>query len=141
MNKTNPLEEQLRSWIPRPPSERVKANLFAPEQRRETELIPSVWKWLVPTTICLLAAFVLMGKKAGFLERQNRFLVASIAPISCNSNLAKGFWTNSTFSYEKQDANLEWNIWPHATFEWTNRALSPSSMHSLSFEKTNLLMR
>ncbi len=150
MNELNQLEKHLRSWIPRAPSEKIRRQIFSPATMPPefsprdfhfacASLVRAHLRWFAPTAFSILILLFVVSGPSKFFPRPHSFLVASAQPASTNAE--KSFWATSTFAFQKNDLNLEWNIWSKATFEWTNRAFSPSSRDSLSFVKTNLLMR
>jgi hypothetical protein len=89
MNDWNDLENQLRSWIPRPPSARVKARLFAPTGAHTAalpaeELVgPANWHWLAPAMALFVLCMFVAGKTPaplpGFAGLSSTSLVATVA--------------------------------------------------------------
>ena len=59
----NPLEMQLRSWVPRRPSSRLNKRLFPAPPSPSTPA--GTFSWLAPATACLLVALAVVGQRNG----------------------------------------------------------------------------
>ena len=122
MNEMNPLETQLRSWIPRRPSAKLTRRLFrrpAPVTRPA-----GIVFWLGPVTACLLFACVIVGQHGPANFSSAGRDDAIIAMVLSNQSYA---------------AYLPGSFQPAAnrldTFEWTNRGYSNSTMDSRTSPK------
>ena len=112
MNQTNPLEMQLRSWVPRRPSARLKKRLFPAPPRPSTPA--GAFSWLAPATACLLVALAVVGQRNenwnSSTSSQRSTLVATIlSNQSSAADLSGGF---------RRGRNLL------ASFAWTNGSRS-----------------
>jgi hypothetical protein len=120
------LEDLLHSWIPRRPSRKVERRLFG-----RPPAAGSLPQWLgavAPAAACLVvSAFALAGRDPGLMYGSTRD--AAMVHLSLSNQVYGAFLAGRTHSAV--------NHW--ATFEWTNRGLSRSSVRS--FERpdaTNL---
>ncbi|MDQ6630405.1 MAG: hypothetical protein M3Y82_01445 [Verrucomicrobiota bacterium] len=127
----NLLEQQLQSWTPRSPSDKISARLFAAPISAAGNFYSRGVNWLAPAAA--LAAMMLIL----FVTSPFRPMPAaegknfSFLPVF-SSNGASVFWPRQSFALTKLDLNLEWNICSTATFEWTNRPGPASTIHSLT---------
>jgi hypothetical protein len=144
MNDWTPLETQLRSWTPRRPSAELRTRLFggaaaidaaAPGQGqgqgRESGpgLTGSVLGWLAPATAVVLLAFVTLNPRQADLSGVASSRQAPIVAVTF-SNISFAAYLPGSFVNDQ-------NTVPPATFEWTNRGRSPSSMPSFPQARTN----
>lgn len=147
MNDPKSWENLLEKWEPRRPSERLRARLFG-RFRAANDSSPRLnpVAWLVPAALCGLLLLMM----AGFGDRP----VGMLRPAGTNTLLATIMWNGLGDSNRSSEAatvpsgvlmtarsGVEWNVWRHATFEWTNPRQSSSSMPSFQFLKTNYLRR
>jgi sugar/nucleoside kinase (ribokinase family) len=113
MNELNQLETRLRSWTPRLPSAAIKARIFANEAGRDVPIaLPPrnsmpAWQWLAPS----MAVFVIamMSWNDG----------AHPSFISSTESLGASAWRDPQLA-AYSSAQIENNVWPVATFHWTN---------------------
>ena len=131
MQETNPLENQLRSSIPRRPSAKIARRLFGrqapgPGLLRHAE----VWHWLTLVAACALALmFVAHGAErrlARLSVPDNATFFATVMFNAATSNQAE------TLALSKGDENVEWNVWPHpvlaaSTSNWSRAAMIPTN--------------
>jgi hypothetical protein len=120
---------QLRSWLPRRPSEKVKERLFGRDagDRLNSEAIvnevaPFRLGWLVPATVALVLTCVLFNQRNGPLNYGASSTQPIVATIMSNQSAPAYF----------QREQSQRNHLPAATFEWTNGSSSTSSIRSLS---------
>jgi hypothetical protein len=126
MNETNPLETQLRSWIPRRPSAGLERRLFHRPKRAPRPARSWSWNWLVPVTACLLFASLILnqhGAASGSATPRSGAMVALILSNQSYAAYLPG-------SFQRAVNRLD-------TFGWTNGGGSTSSMPSLSPFKAN----
>ena len=117
MNEMNPLENQLRSWKPRPPSARLEHLLFsrpAPARRRPVGRTPM--PWLAPAMACMVLATLALNPRGSSLPGGQPLLA-----VLSNQNYAP---------YLPGSFQPEQNRWD--TFEWTNHGQSRSSVAPFS---------
>ena len=147
MNDPKSWENQFENWVPRRPSERVRARLFGRSRAAcETAPSPSMVAWLVPAALCGLLLLMMAGG--------GRRPIGILRPTDTNALLATILWNGLAVSNRSSEAaivppvilmtarsGVEWNVWREATFEWTNPRQSPSSMPSFPYLKTNILRR
>lgn len=133
MNGWNHWETRLRSWTPRRPSAKLKAQLFGPAvtaaRRRR---YPAAW--LAPATVCLLLLFVTFNQRDGELARMaassNQFPMMAVTM----SNMSFAAYLPGSFVNDQNAVRSE-------TFEWTNHGHSFSSIPSFPQSRTNYLKR
>jgi hypothetical protein len=118
MNETT--EIQLRSWVPRRPSARLKAKLFSPEAAAPA-LSPRVHlSWLVPAA----SALFLFG---AVLNHHNGQLLPGVSGtnpiVALVSNQSAEAWFPGNLAQTQKPG-------PSSTFEWTNGRASTSSIDS-----------
>jgi len=121
MIELNELEMQLRSWVLRRPSAKLKRRLF----RRPVAAQPAPafrLSWLPPATAAALLSCVL------FNQHSSQAVPSSgpnsiVAVALSNQSIAP--WLPGSFSREH-------NSLPTGTFEWTNGSSSSSSIGSRS---------
>ncbi|MGI8966295.1 MAG: hypothetical protein ACR2H1_09465 [Limisphaerales bacterium] len=127
----NLLEQQLRSWTPRSPSDKIRARLFPAPISGGENSYSCGFNWLAPAAALVVMALILFAtnpsRRAPAAEGKN----FSFLPVF-SSNGASVFWPRQSFALTKLDLNLEWNICSTATFEWTNRNGPASTIHSLT---------
>ena len=117
------LETLLHSWKPRRPSPKVEARLFAwtshprPETNRRVN-----WAWCAPT----------LGFAASLALT---VLTFTNAPPGGSSPAQKG-----RAAALETDSNNNRNLWQRASFEWTKRSVSNSTVPSSVAPGTNSLM-
>lgn len=126
MNELNQWEKQLRSWVPRRPSARIKAQLFSAAERRTAEPARGIY-WFAPAAACLLLVTLI-------LKSENNPLASSdgepmIALILSNQSYA--------VYPSDRSSQVEQNALHRATFTWTNRNVSNSSSGFTPFRMTN----
>ena len=110
MNDLSQLETRLRSWTPRRPSAALKARIF----ESGTAVIDDVaepiarrlpaWQWLAPSMAVFVVAMMSWGEGP-----HSSF-------ISSSENLSTSAWRDPQLAASQ----VENNIWPVATFNWTN---------------------
>jgi hypothetical protein len=132
MNELNQLETRLRSWIPRPPSAALKARIFGNEVGRpagaESLLAPEIaqprntmpaWHWLAPSMAVFVVAMMTWtdGRHPSF--------------ISSTESLSASAWRDPQLAAYSSAAQIENNVWPVATFNWTNHRQNLSTAASV----------
>jgi hypothetical protein len=122
----NELEMQLRSWVPRRPSAKLRQQLFAqPSGATMPEEPVFRLSWLAPATAALLLMCVLFNQRNGPAISGSSSAEPIFAMILSNQSAA---YLPSTFQPEQ-------NRVPADTFEWTNGGSSTSSIRSLFLQK------
>lgn len=144
MNEPNSLENQLRSWTPRRPSDKLAEKLFATGTGAGTKRRRFTLDWLAPATVGIFSLLVICGAHPHFSTRlagaDTNLFFASVT-INHAATLDPGGASKTEFNLSKADLNLEQNVWRMASFESTNLSQSPSSSCSLPMFATNSLMR
>jgi len=115
MSELNELEMQLRSWVPRRPSAKLKRRLFrqtGPQASQPTFR----FSWLPPATAALLLLCVLFNQHSS----------QAISSAATNSMVAIALSNQSVAAYLPGSISRENNVLPRGAFEWTNGS-SPSS--------------
>ncbi|MGA2241961.1 MAG: hypothetical protein ABSH11_07960 [Verrucomicrobiota bacterium] len=121
----NWLDSQLNSWEPRRPSARIKRRLFpTPPTRHEVAM---AFNWLAPVTVCMLLALAVFKQENNISATSPRHDPAVAMMLSNQSFVAY---------LARRSSQIEHNILP-ATFEWTNRSDSTSTMRFTPFTKPN----
>jgi hypothetical protein len=121
MSELNELEMQLRSWVPRRPSARLKRRLFrqpTPAQEPEASFRLS---WMPPATAALLLLCVLFNQHSS----------QAISSAGSNAMVAVAISNQSAVSW-LSGSFCEHNGLPNGTFEWTNGNGSSSGIGSRS---------
>jgi hypothetical protein len=108
----NPLEMQLRSWVPRRPSARLKKRLF-PAPASPSAPAGS-FSWLAPATACLLVAVVVLGQRdwssnSPGASHRSALVATVLSNQSSAAYLSGGFWRSRN---------------QLASFAWTNGSRS-----------------
>lgn len=130
MKESNPLENRLRSWMPRAPSERIRQRLFGRADARPAGRPKLVWPWLAPVTVALFMSVMLLSH-----SRQGLTYLTG-GPAAGNAVTAR--WSTPYLAsalYVASPQN-DRNAWTKATFEWTNRSHSlttPPDLDNLEF--------
>jgi hypothetical protein len=122
MNELNELEMQLRSWVPRRPSKRLKARLFGQPLPSEVPEPSFRLSWLPPATAVLLLLCVLFNQHSS----------QAISSASSNSMVAVALSNQSIAPWLPGSFSREHNGLPSGTFEWTNGNGSNSGIGSRS---------
>jgi len=135
MNETNHLERQLRSWIPRAPSAKLKARLFAGQAVLENENPWQFsWRHFAPVTgILLLVMVTLSSRNADSIYFAGSPSESLLGAMALNNQTAASYFTSAD--------SCDRNVLPRETFESTNASHSPSGAGSFLLFKTNTLMR
>src|SRR5947207_2942862 len=135
MNDWNPIEHQLRSWLPRTPSPRLKAQLFAdPEVALESPgALAGRWAWLAPVMGCFLALMVVSSSRNGHLgylasTRTTNWLAMVASNQSYAAYIVTGFHSGQ-------------NALQKDPIEWTNGARLPNEPATFLSPATNSLIR
>ena len=134
MNETNHLERQLRSWIPRHPSAKLKARLFAGQAVPEGENPWQFsWRHFAPVTgILFLVMVTLSSRNVDSIYFAGSPSESLLAAMALNNQTAASYFTSAD--------SCDRNALPRETFESTNASHSPSGMGSFLLFKTNSLM-
>ena len=117
------LESQLRSWTPRPPSDRVARRLFGRERKPgvwEALRAPDLWQWLSPVAAGLVTIAVFLsggGQRPiqGGSGECATFYATVMAGASHQSNSFR-----QTFAMNRSTVNMEWNVIPGFSYDATN---------------------
>jgi hypothetical protein len=125
MNEKNWVETQLDSWQPRRPSARIKRRLF-PAASASRELVRWL-NWLAPATVCMLVALAAFRQEDGGASASSRPESLTAMILSNRSDVAY---------LPGGSSQVEQNLLP-ATFEFTNRNGSTSTMGFTPFTKAN----
>jgi hypothetical protein len=122
MSELNKLETQLRSWVPRRPSARLKRRLFR-QQPEAPESAPTFrLSWLPPATAAVLLLCVLFNQHSS----------QAISSAGSNSMVALALSNQSIAPWLPGSFSREHNGLPSSTFEWTNDSHSSSGIGSRS---------
>lgn len=133
MKEMSPIENSLRSWIPRRPSERVRTRLFG---RPSLAPVPVtrprvVWPWLAPATAALFMSVMLVSQSRYGLTT----LTATASGPDVTATLLATPHVASALYAELPRSDR--NAWSKATFEWTNRSQSlttpPGNLENQAF--------
>jgi hypothetical protein len=116
----NQLENRLHSWQPRRPSESIKRHLYPTASAREAASLSL--RWLAPVAACLLLALTIASEETNLSANSARS-DAMVGLISSNLSL-----TNILPHSDTPGRN---GVSP-ASFEWTNRSGSSSSISPIS---------
>ena len=132
MNDLNPWEKQLRSWIPRRPSARLKKVLSQAQSAADVSLeLRHAWHWFAPAAcVCVLMLFSLFGHapKAGYLGiTGDSNMIASLALGGRNST-----------PYIAPHQIGERNFLSAEAVDWTKASRILSTTGSFQLWKTNL---
>jgi len=135
MNEMNHLERQLRSWMPRPPSGKLKTRLFTGEAVTESENSWQFsWRHFAPVTGILFLVMVTLSSRnvdpIYFAGSPSESLLAAMA---LSNQTAASYFTSAD--------SCERNALSRETFESTNASHSSSGAGSFFLFKTNSLMR
>jgi hypothetical protein len=125
MKQNDPLEKQLQSWIPRPPSPKIEARLFGRDRRKLA--VPShVWNWLTPAAACVLTFLVAASSSVhrSALGASSSAAAASATYDPQSPNTVT--FASSGGAYHNLDANPWLQPWPAVN---TNLLL-PATNHS-----------
>lgn len=122
MNELNELEMQLRSWVPRRPSARLKRRLFGPEPAAEDRPSSFRLSWLPPVTAALLLLCVLFNQHSS----------QALSSSGSNSIVALALSNQSVAPWLPGSFSREHNGLPTGTFEWTNESGTSSGSRSVS---------
>ena len=120
MNENDPLESQLRSWMPRPPSAKIAARLFnqagerAASRRRGLSL-----GWLAPVAACVLALLAVDGSARRGATLDERDAPAYFATLMLDTSASAA---PQALLLSRTDLNVEWNTWPRSP--WTTGAVA-----------------
>lgn len=124
---------QLRSWLPRRPSERVRERLFGQplasrDAARSAADVPAPLRlaWLAPAAAALVLSCLLLNQRNGPLSYGTSSTQPIVATIMSNQSAPP--YLPGSFQREQNQHNRL----PSATFEWTNGNGSTSSIRSLS---------
>lgn len=115
----NPLEEQLRSWTPRPPSPKLERRLFRRPPHRF--VLPKLASVFVPTAACLLLTLSGLKQFGSPMLAAEDPQTALVALSLSNQHYAPYLPGNAQSLANRLD-----------TFEWTNRGGSQSSVRSFT---------
>ena len=111
MSELNELEVQLRSWVPRRPSAKLKKKLFRAEATAP-EPTPSLrLSWLPPATAAALLLCVLFNQHSS----------QALSSSGANSIVAVALSNQSIAPWLPGSFPREYNGLPTGKFEWTNR--------------------
>jgi hypothetical protein len=131
MNDLNQLEKQLQSWIPRPPSARLKAQLFPAGPAVEADSLSVMPGWLkLAPVACMLLLITLFC-----LPRHER---SAYLAVSGGSNILASLSSNLLASCATDLRAQRQNVWREVTFDWTKDGHSLSTTGSFPSGKTNI---
>jgi hypothetical protein len=122
MSELNELEMQLRSWVPRRPSAKLKRRIFRQTPVTKDREPSFRFSWLPPATAALLLLCVLFNQhssQALSSARSNPMIAVALS----NQSIAP--WLDGSFSREH-------NGLPTGSFEWTNGSSPGSGIGSRS---------
>ena len=116
MNEKNPLEAQLKSWVPRRPSPALERRLFG-SPKTATPFSHS-FAWLAPAAACVLVAVALA---------QQRDATALALSSEHEQMIGMSLSNQSYAAYLPGSFQRQQNRWD--TFGWTNRGGFMLSKH------------
>src|SRR6266436_6748469 len=116
MNDLNQLENQLRSWIPRPPSARHKPRLFGWPEPVAAAAGSGRADEAAAALALLMLSLILFGRSP---RGWTQFI--SSPPISMVATVALSQPHLAPYCAAAQHGG--YNVWPVTTFEWTNGGL------------------
>lgn len=120
MSEMNNLEMQLRSWTPRRPSPKIERRLFTPP-RRLFFTLPRMVSIFAPTAACVMLTLSGLRQYGQPLLPVNGVQPEMIAMSLSNQSFAPYLPGNCQSAANRV-----------ATFEWTNRGYSQSSVRSFT---------
>jgi hypothetical protein len=131
MSEPNPmtdLENQLRSWTPRPPSAKLERRLFAAGLPGcPAEVTAPAWHWLAPVLGCCVVLLVLMNERP-------------LPRVVAQESGGEGGWSGPFPSPKFRQISLEHNLFAvfrAPSLRWTNGGESPLTTGSFLLLKTN----
>jgi hypothetical protein len=92
--------------------------------------------WLAPAVACCLTLVTLFGSMASSWNHSGAREARAVYMVSMPSTAGK-----AAYGVSATDENLEWNVWPRASFDWTNEGQFLSTNRSLQVARTNYLMQ
>lgn len=110
----NEVEVQLRSWVPRRPSARLKKRLFRAEAPATETGRSFRLSWLPPATAAALLLCVLFNQHAS----------QAVSSAGANSIVAVALSNQSIAPWLPGSFPREYNRLPAGKFEWTNGSSS-----------------
>jgi hypothetical protein len=123
MNNWNELENQLRSWKPRDPSEKVKERLFgnaAGGAVAEVDPRHPAWHWLAPAMAVFLFGMFVMGRQPGGLGSPGnvlaQFMMSESDRVSHSAN-------NSVQVMTFDSTNGSHSLTTAPPVSWTNQLI------------------
>src|SRR5438105_13585025 len=122
MSELNELETQLRCWVPRRPSARLKRRIFGWPKTTNPDRPTFRLSWLPPATAALLLLCVLFNQHSS----------QAISSAGSNSIVAVALSNQSIASFLSGTFSREHNGLPNGTFEWTNGSGASSDIGSRS---------
>ena len=147
MNESSLIENQLRTWKPRQPSERIREALFG-EQSASGDMATGlrfgeITRWLVPAMGCFLLVIGSLSPRHNLILRDNRHGLLAFgdsiqAPASINdSNTEQNSVPQLVVAASAPAEHSGDGI--NSTLESTFRSRSPSSITSFINFRTNTL--
>ena len=131
----DPLENQLRSWMPRRPSAGLRARIFAAAGAGASEpMLAARWRQLAPVTAMLLFALVTLSNHNLNSLYWSGASVNRVLTTAAVSNLTAASYVTSLDACDR-------NSFPTATFASTKAVPAPSSNGSFWQFNTNGLIR
>lgn len=119
MKEMNPLEAQLRSWTPRRPSPKIEQRLFAPRHFHFS--LARLMPIFAPTVACLILTLTGLKQYGQPILPVGGVQAEMIAMSLSNQSFAPYLPGNCQSAANRV-----------ATFEWTNRGYSKSSVRSFT---------
>src|SRR6478736_5169974 len=110
MSELNELEMQLRSWVPRRPSAKLRRKLFSRAASANDPEPSFRLSWLPPATAGLLLLCVLFNQHSS----------QAISSAGANSMVAVALSNQSVAAFLPGSFPREHNGLPNGTFQWTN---------------------
>ena len=109
--------------MPRRPSAALKARIFSDEVGRDVPIAPPAaprrhmpaWQWLAPSMAVFVVAMMSWTDNA-----HPSFITSS-------ESLATSAWRDPQLAAYSSAGQIENNVWPTATFDWTNDRQSLST--------------
>jgi hypothetical protein len=126
MSNWNELENQLRSWTPRAPSEKVKARLFggaAGHAVATTDTRHPTWHWLAPAMAVFLFGMFVVGRQPGGLGTGGGVLAQFVMSEPAEQARASHCANNSVQVMTFDSTNGSHSLTTAPPVSWTNRLI------------------
>jgi hypothetical protein len=113
MKSSNPLENQLRSWKPRQPSARLKAEIFGASGEPAAEFpthLGAKWAWFAPVMGCLLVLTVISGSRSPHWNYANAAKEADWLSLAASNQSISAYIVSDFHSEQNSPELVEWSL-------------------------------